>query len=140
MEGHRIGAVTRAHPQVVGRDRAELRNLQHRRDAVGDVVQCLPRRNRMPAGEQVFGLNLRTAARGEVEPKMRQPLVPRPGLSELGRCVCGRHSPDGVTRRAGQGRFEPGVFGGRRVAGLARRLRHTWVKPPAPKSLNALTL
>ena len=95
-----------AHPQLVGRDRPDLGDLERDRDPIADRIERQERVRRVLPRDQVLGLELIAGARRVIHPEVGHPLMPRTGDAELlGECR-GRHPPDGVDRDRRPGRPE----------------------------------
>src|SRR5438128_3100154 len=94
MDGDRIAPIAWAHPQVVGRNSADLRDLNERRNLrrnLKDRFNCL---DRVPSRDNEFRLKLLTGAGQKIQPEMRQPLMPRPSVAHLWRAVLRRDAAD----------------------------------------------
>src|SRR5438045_1914930 len=96
MNGDARLPIARAHPQIVGGNGADFRDLQMRCDVRADAVNRVDRFNSMLSGHEILALKLLAAAGRELHPKMRQSLVPRTGNTELRRAVDGGEVFNGV--------------------------------------------
>lgn len=92
-----FASVERAEPQVVPRDRADLGREQDGCQPGPEFAQRLHRRDGVPDGHEVLGLEFVPDAGREVQAEMRDPFVPRSGDAELSRAIVRRD-----TRRVGR--------------------------------------
>ena len=100
-------------------------------------------RHRVPPRQQVLGLELVAAARGEAEPEVRQPLVPGAGHAELLGAVARRacRARGGAGRRPGWRRAATtGSRSSPRPRSSTRCLTQTWRMRSPRQSVNRLTL
>src|SRR5581483_9212415 len=96
LEFRRVLFRSRAHPQRIGRDRPDLRDVQDRPDDLclgADALECL---DCVAAADEELRLELVAAARGESRTEVGEPLVPRTGVAELLRAVRRIEAVDGV--------------------------------------------
>ena len=119
-----VAAVTRAQPEVVGRDRADLADLQHRRDPIADRVQRPQRGDRRGARHQVLGLQLLAAARRELQPEVRQPRRATAPARRAARCSVAGSTPAIGCRGPSAGRAPPPAQPAR-AGSSTRCLTHT---------------
>ena len=106
MDADRLAPVLRAHPELVGGDRADLADVQQRADPGGQGEQGGDRRPPVRSGHEVLGLKLLAGARHELETEVRQPAVPRPGHAQLLRASGGVAARDRVQAAGGGPRPE----------------------------------
>jgi len=83
VEGHAVLPVTRAEPELIGGDDADLADEQDRGQAGPDLVQGVQGGYRVLDGKQVFRLQFVAGARPEPGPEVREPVVPPAGHAEL---------------------------------------------------------
>src|SRR5262245_45778786 len=102
MEGHRVAPVRRAQPQGVGRDGADLRDLDKRREVGPERVERVEGGDAVLAPDEVLRLELVTGARRVVSSEVRQSLVPPAYQTELRRAGIGRQAGDRVEVAGGR--------------------------------------
>lgn len=78
VEGDRVPTSGRAQPEVVRRDRPDLRDLQDARHAVAHPRDGVQAGDEVLAGEEPLRLQLLRAAGGELEPSRAPARGPRP--------------------------------------------------------------
>ena len=102
VEGDSVDPSGLAEPERICAHGADLSDLQQGMDQVTDLAELLPRGAREIDGEEVLRLELVTAAGHELQPEVRESLVPRAGDSELRRRVLRGHAGDRVARTVGE--------------------------------------
>ncbi len=105
VDGDGVLCVRRAHPQPVGGHGAELAHEQERPHPVGEGPQLLDGGDGVPARQQELRLDLLPRAGREPHPEVRQPVVPRPGPTELRSAGAGIDPVDRIALDGGR----PGV-------------------------------
>jgi predicted MFS family arabinose efflux permease len=110
VEGHAVLPVTRAEPEPVGGDHADLADEQDRGETGPDLVQGVQGGDRVLGGKQVFRLQFVAGARPELGPEVRQPVVPPAGHAELLSTRVGGQAGHRVPRGERWCRSEPGFL------------------------------
>jgi len=96
VDGHGGALVGHARPEFVGGDGAELGDEEMRGDAVAELFDGEDGLPGAVAGDEVFGLQLGSAAGGEVHFEVREALVPGAGDAHLFGAVFGGVAGEGV--------------------------------------------
>ena len=126
MNRHAVALIARAQPQVIGGDRTDLGNLQDRctRDR-GSIRSRGSRRTHARGRRRILALQFLAGDGRVLEPKMRQPLVPRPGDAAL-RCafIAGIVA---IGCRSFVARIAPNWVRSSGSASIIRRFCHTWL-------------
>ena len=96
MDRHGGALVGHARPKVVGGDGAEFGDEEVRRNVVAELFDGEDGLVGVVAGDEVFGLELGSAAGGEVHFEVGEAFVPRARDAELVGAVFGGVSGEGV--------------------------------------------